>query len=316
MVVIDHAIPFLPLWLAPSHNITVVSAEEITNHLLRSTGATALFVRSVTTVNEQLLRGTNIAFVGSATAGIDHVDVDYLQSNTIAFAFAPGCNANAVANYVLDAIERNTITSNAAIGVVGFGHVGSCVARYARMRGNTVYVCDPPLVEQQFTFPSWSTVVDLATLLRCCDVVSVHVPLTRHGVYATANMITEDLLQSTKPGALFINTARGGIVLERALANLEQAGHLRAVLDVFAGEPDNVDPYVLQRVSQCTPHIAGYSFEAKQKGAQMVYEAFTGYVPPQPQLTSANFRLMRELYPLPHESRTPPTWEQCNVGDS
>ncbi|MCX6140967.1 MAG: 4-phosphoerythronate dehydrogenase [Candidatus Kapabacteria bacterium] len=335
MIFVDDQIPYLADALRLLEGVRTFSSDTMTNLQLRSSGATSLFVRSVTRVDHALLEGTEIQFVGSTTAGIDHVDIEYLQSRNIRFAHAPGCNSHAVAEYVMDWIDELSIPSRATIGIVGFGHIGKLVARYARARGMSVLVSDPPLQEAGFPFPSWCTVEPLSELMKHSDVVTLHVPYTEQGAYPTRAFITSDQLHSCKRGSLLINAARGGILDERCLADLVSEHTLRAVLDVFDNEP-NVDQYVTERIPFLTPHIAGYTRQAKENGVRMVYEAFTGsslFIPPASHLDKSTgpssavslhslkdkahtFKELRRLTPLREEHRTPPTWEELDVIDT
>lgn len=346
MLFIDDQIPHLAEILSLTDGVSRFDGRALTREQLRRSRTTAIFVRSVTSVDAKLLAGTDVAFVGSATAGIDHIDTEYLDSRNIRFAFAPGCNANAVAEYVLDAFEEHKIPRGATVGIVGFGHVGSLLARYARSLGYNVLVNDPPLQSAGTVFPKWATVVSLEELAARADAISFHVPLTDDGAFPTRDLITAGILKACKPGTLVVNTSRGGILDEHALADLVAAGTLRAVLDVFANEP-NVDPYVTERITHCTPHVAGYTVQAKENGALMIYEAFVGHpvrirdevelteeqiadqkplVTIEPvvvapydhhaRITPATFDELRRTYPLRNERRTPPTWDELDALDA
>lgn len=335
MIFVDDQIPHLAEALASFDNVQQFDGGALTNEIVRASESTALFVRSVTRVDQTLLTNTSIRFVGTATAGIDHIDVEYLASNGIAFASAPGSNANAVAEYVMDSLDELGLPPSATIGIVGFGNVGGCVARYACMRGMRILVNDPPLHEAGRSIPRWCSHHPLAELMEQSDVVTLHVPYTHSGPHATQRLITADLLCCCAKNTLIINTARGGILDERTLADLVTEGRLRAVLDVFAHEP-NIDPYVVDRVKYCTPHIAGYTYQAKKEASRLVFEAFTnGAVDPQlhnnetfynesatriwgrastdPGTFSTRFEELRKLWPLRNERHTPPTWEECDA---
>ncbi|MBC8124789.1 MAG: 4-phosphoerythronate dehydrogenase [Candidatus Kapabacteria bacterium] len=327
MIFIDNQIPYLAAVLSESHDVFLFDGRTLLREQLMRFKASAIFVRSVTPINAELLNGTVIRFVGSATAGIDHVDVEYLKARNISFASASGSNANAVAEYVMDWIDELHVVHSATIGIVGFGHIGKLVARYARAYGMQVLVNDPPLQSQHFLFPHWCSVVPLTEIMKRSDVITLHVPLTVKGASPTQNMITTELLNLCSSGTLFINAARGGLIDERHLSDLVSTGTLRAVLDVFANEP-NIDPYVVERIAHITPHIAGYSLQAKENAVSMVYEAYTGKpwvrpaiadipaTPTQLQLNHMNFEEVRRLTPLRDERRTPPTWEELDVVDS
>ena len=236
-----------------------------------------LLVRSVTKVNAELLEGTGVQFVGSATAGINHVDQDYLAKAGIRFAYAPGSNANSVAEYVTAAMLKLALRdgfelAGKTIGIVGHGQVGSRVALKCQALGMQTLINDPPLrdagVELDF--------VELDDLLGV-DILTLHVPLSFEGPFATANLIDRDWLNRIKkPGMLLLNTARGGVLDEGALWQVRTEGLVKqVVLDVFEDEknPQRVADAALKQADITTPHIAGYSYDAKVAGTVMLYEA-------------------------------------------
>lgn len=235
--------------------------------------ADALLVRSVTRVDASLLRDSPVRFVGSATIGIDHVDTGWLSERDIAFAHAPGCNAVAVADWVVAVLSALRVQGRHAfgsgtVGLIGAGHVGSRVRARLEALGYRVQVCDPPraAIEGPAGF------VDLATALAN-DVVTLHVPLTADGEHPTAGLIDAAGLARIPAGGILINAARGGVIDEDALASrLDDGPDLQAVLDTWAGEPD-IDADLLARVALGSPHIAGYSLEGRLRGTAMVAAA-------------------------------------------
>ncbi|HEY8517639.1 MAG TPA: 4-phosphoerythronate dehydrogenase [Candidatus Binatia bacterium] len=250
--------------------------------------ADALIVRSVTRVDERLLGASPVRFVATATIGTDHVDLGYLERRGIAFAHAPGCNARSVAEYVTAALleletEGGRPASGwhgATLGVVGAGNVGTRVMAMASALGLRVLVCDPPRAEVE----GESGFVPLARLLEEADVVTLHVPLTRDGRHPTWHLLGAAELARLRPGALLINTSRGGVADDRALREACAAGRISAVLDVWEGEPEP-DAALLDLVRLASPHIAGYSLDGKLAGTRMVAEAayrFFGVAPPDP----------------------------------
>ena len=236
-----------------------------------------LLVRSVTKVNAELLEGATVKFVGSATSGIDHVDQKYLQRAGIEFAYAPGCNANSVAEYVVAvllslAVRGRFDLAGKSIGIVGHGQVGSRVAAKCRALGMDTLINDPPLAQQGVELDF----VELEDLLGV-DILTLHVPLTFEGKYATANLIDADWLgQIRKPGMMVFNTCRGGVLDEGALWQGRSSGLIKqVVLDVYQDEksPQRVSDEALVQADITTPHIAGYSFDGKALGTVMLYQA-------------------------------------------
>ncbi|MFM1896967.1 MAG: hypothetical protein RLZZ385_2041 [Pseudomonadota bacterium] len=229
----------------------------------------AVVVRSTTRVDADLLENTPVKFVATATSGTDHVDVEYLQRRGIGFAHSKGCNANAVVEYCITALAELACQgrfdpATATVGIVGGGQVGGRLARRLVQLGLPVVVNDPLLsTEQEAAFAAAAvTLVDLETALRC-RVISLHVPLTESGRHATRHMLDARRLGALAPATVLINASRGGVVDNLALKNLLQQGQvLHAVLDVWEREP-TPDPELVQRVSLATPHIAGYSQQAK-----------------------------------------------------
>lgn len=273
--VIDEQIPFLAEWLDEVDATLMLPGRSITNDVLRESGATVLFVRSTTRVDRSLVENTNIRFVGSATAGIDHVDVDALHDLGITLASAPGSNAWAVVEYVMsNVLDLMPTLSDVRMGIIGVGNVGRRLAHAASRYGCTVLVNDPPLVDAGLLHDGEPySLVDLDTLCATCNVITVHTPLTSSGPYPTTDLLNADRLRSIAPGSIVINAARGGIVDEPTLVARHLAGDLTAVLDVYADEP-NVHHNTIASVERVTPHIAGYSLDAKRDGAAMVFAAY------------------------------------------
>ena len=236
--------------------------------------ADVLVVRSVTRVDERLLGDSSVRFVGTATSGVDHVDVGWLRRRGIEFAASEGCNSRPVAEYVLTAIlllarRRGFDPRRQTLGVVGVGRIGSLVAEWAEALGMVVLRYDPPL-QREHGGDEW---VDREELLARSDIVTLHVPLTGEGPNATEGMVERAWLSSMRSDAVLINTSRGEVVDERVLsAALEDKAVGGAILDVWRNEPV-VDARLAALVDIATPHVAGYSVEAKRRGAAMVYGA-------------------------------------------
>lgn len=234
-----------------------------------------LATRSTTRIDRCLLDGSRVRFYGTATIGYDHVDTGYLEDRGITWMSAAGCNAESVAQYVTAAL---TVCGGASglegmtLGVVGAGNVGRRVMTKARALGMKVLVNDPPRAGDPEDVEA-AGFVSLDTLLRECDAVTLHTPLTRSGPLRTLGLIDRDKLALMRPGAWLFNTARGGIVDEEALAGAVAGGRLsRVVLDTWRGEP-GFSPGLAAMVNIATPHIAGHSYEGKVNGTMMVYVA-------------------------------------------
>lgn len=241
-----------------------------------------LFVRSITRVDEALLRGTRVRFLGTATSGSDHIVQADLARLGIPFYAALGCNANSVSEYMAAAwlaVARRTgrTLRGCRVGVIGVGHVGSLVAEKARALGMEPVLNDPPKARET----GLDQYRPLEALLDC-DIVTCHTPLTYDGEDPTFHLIGESFLSTMKAGAWFCNAGRGEVVDEAALHRAIDAGRLGAcILDVWGKEPA-IDGRLAAKVDVATPHIAGYSVEGKLNGTSMVYEAacaFLGVAP-------------------------------------
>ncbi len=272
-IVADENIPYVADAFGPLGVVKTMAGRKMTREALAE--ADVLLVRSITPVNEALLAGTPVRFVGTATIGFDHVDTAYLERQGIAFATASGSNANSVAEYITAALlvlaERSEVRlEGKTLGVVGYGNVGTKVVRYGSgVLGMRVLINDPPL--QRAGVPV--EFVGLEQVLAESDAVTFHVPLTKEGPDRTHRLIDGAQLAKMKPGAILLNSARGLVVVGADLQAALAAGRVgAAVLDVWENEP-GIDAALLERVAIGTPHIAGYSFDGKVAGTQMLFDA-------------------------------------------
>lgn len=252
--------------------------------------ADVLLVRSVTPVDADLLAGSAVQFVGSATIGTDHIDRDYLRERGIAFAHAPASNADSVADYVIAvlvrlAIRQRTALRGKTIGIVGCGNIGSRLARRLPALGLRVLKNDPPRAEAATATGKAHDFVPLDAVLAEADIVTLHVPLTDEGDHPTYHLFDENTLRRMQRGGWLINTSRGSVVDNAALNRVVADGHLSAVaLDVWEGEP-TPDPALLHAVDLATPHIAGYAYDGKVRGTTMLYEALCEHLGTDPTWT-------------------------------
>ncbi len=265
-IVADENIPFAREAFSTIGEITLVHGRS----LPPLDDCDALIVRSITKVNGDLLDGTPVSFVGTATIGFDHIDRAYLERRGIGFSSAPGSNSNSVAEYVVAALleyagTKDITLAGTSIGVVGVGNVGSKVAAKCRALGMSVLLNDPPRAEESGD-PSFLPLDDLPG----ADFLTFHVPLTKDGPHPTWHLASDSLLSSMN--GVLLNTSRGSVVDEAAL-HRHLGGSVRdAILDVWEHEPD-VDRSLAVKVFGGTPHIAGYSFDGKVNGTQMMYDA-------------------------------------------
>ena len=261
--------------------VVVVPDREIGPATVRD--ADALIIRSKTEVNRALLEGSRVGFVGTATAGFDHLDTDYLQAADVAWTAAGGCNANSVAEYIVAALcllaRRHSLRlAGLTLGVIGCGQVGRRVVEKAQRLGMRVLQNDPPLALQTAD-PVFRP---LGEILPQCDGVTLHVPLTDKGPFPTAHMVNCRFLGKLKPGALFCNAARGAVLDTASLRlALEKKAVAHAVLDVWENEPV-ISRELLAAADLGTSHIAGYSFEGLLNGTVQVYREACHFFETQP----------------------------------
>ncbi len=240
--------------------------------------ADVLLVRSITRVNRELLAGSKVRFIGSATIGTDHIDLDWIAEQGIVFANAPASNAISAAEYVVSALlyvasRRAIDLSRLTAGIIGCGNVGSRVQTRLQAMGMQCLVCDPPRAEEEGP----DGFVDMSDLAGA-DLITVHVPLVVEGQHRTINLINQDFLQSLSADCIFINTSRGDVVDESALKlKHEQYSSFRSILDVWNNEP-LIDVELGGYADIATPHIAGYSIDGKLRATGMLYEALNSYL--------------------------------------
>jgi erythronate-4-phosphate dehydrogenase len=236
--------------------------------------ADVLLVRSTTKVNAELLaHNSRLKFIGTATAGTNHVDKAYLKQHGILFQSAAGCNAVAVAEYVLSSLfvmaeKLGWQLQEKTIGIVGAGHVGTALQQKLSALDIAYQLCDPPLRDAGDP----RSFVDMDGIMQC-DVITLHVPLVIQGLYPTANMFDAARLSQLSEQQVLINACRGEVMDNAAaLALFEQGKKLNLVLDVWENEP-NINLALVPYVALGTAHIAGHTIEGKARGTEMLYQA-------------------------------------------
>ena len=274
-IVADENIPFIREVFAGLGRVETYAGRSISAEHVKD--ADVLLVRSVTKVNESLLSGSSIKFVGTCTIGTDHVDNAYLDKHGVAFSAAPGCNANAVVDYVISTLVvlsqggeygQSFDLLSRCVGIVGVGNVGRRLKSRLEAMGVRCLYTDPLHDDEEVL-----GMVHLEELLAEADIISLHVPLTTSGAHPTYHLLNAGNLAQLKQNTLLINTARGPVVDNKALADvLAKRPDMSAVLDVWEHEPE-VDLELLSRVALSTPHIAGYSLDGKIRGTEMIYQA-------------------------------------------
>lgn len=269
-IVADKAIPFLEGVFDPYADMTYLPGDKIGPEDVRD--ADVLMVRTRTKCNADLLEGSKVKFIATATIGTDHIDFPYCDSKGIVVRNAPGCNAGGVMEYVFSALyglaSRKSISLQGdTIGIIGVGHVGSLIERMGRALGFKILKCDPPRAEAEGSFGF----CDLEYLLQNSQIVTLHVPLDE----TTRGMANSEFFSLMQPGAFFINAARGEVVCDDALkAAIPKLGPV--IIDTWNHEPD-IDLDLMDKVAIATPHIAGYSYQGKQNGTAAAVRAVAHY---------------------------------------
>ncbi len=306
-IVIDEKIPFIRGVFERWADVVYSPGRQIDARTVKD--ADALIVRTRTKCNSDLLKGSSVRIVASATIGYDHIDTEWLEANGIVWASAPGCNSGSVMQYITSLLlflagKHNLDLQSMTLGVVGVGNVGSKVERAARALGMRVLLNDPPRERsegrQAVTLQagarqgtSGTEFHHLHKLLTESDILTLHVPLTREGEDRTFHLLNKENLPLMKRSAILVNTSRGEVVDNTALREALKTGLLRgAALDVWEGEPA-ADPQLVDLADIATPHIAGYSVDGKanatissvRRVAKELYLPLTEWVPaalPQP----------------------------------
>ena len=262
-IIIDKGIPFLEGVFGSGITALHLPPEEITSETVRE--ADALFVRTRTRIDRALLEGSKVRFVATATIGFDHIDQAYCQEAGIHWVSCPGCNAQAVCDYVEEAISSmKSDKTELTVGIIGYGHVGKLVAQMAEKKGYKTLISDPPLGIGEA----------LQTIAPLCDVITFHTPLTHEGKYPTYHLCDANILRLCQPNTLIINAARGGVIDEKALCDiLTEKGQLSTVIDCWEGEPE-INKTLLNMVDMASFHIAGYSIQGKMRASEMCLHAF------------------------------------------
>ena len=275
--VIDEKIPYLrDALIAMGVDVVALPGDAIRSRDLLD--AQALFVRTRTRCDAELLTGTAVRFIGTATIGYDHIDSEYCKANGIVWTNAAGCNAGAVLQYVQSVIyswarDKGRDLNGLVLGVVGLGEIGSRVAAWAENEGMRVLANDPPKADAGV-----QGLVSLSEVAELCDIITFHPTLNVDGAYKSFHLADKDFFASLKRCRLLINASRGAVVDNDALLAALDAGVVEcAAIDVWENEP-HINLALLNKVYIATPHIAGYSAEGKINATSIVLGEFAHYV--------------------------------------
>lgn len=277
-IIADNKIPFLKGVFEPFCEISYISGNEINRDCLK--GVEVLIVRTRTICNEELLKGSSVKFIATATIGYDHIDVSYCAQNNIKWVNAPGCNSGAVQQWFMAAIlkyakEKEIDLKKKVLGIVGVGNVGKKIVNFADAIEMPVILNDPPREKEEGSCVFRS----LETIKRECDIITFHVPLIIEGEYRTYHLANESFIKEVQTGSVLLNSSRGE-VLDSDLLELKKkhnAYNYDLLLDVWEGEP-GISKEWLEQTHIATPHIAGYSAEGKANGTAMVVQQVGEYL--------------------------------------
>ena len=264
-IVCDNKIPFLRGVLEPFADVVYLPGKETTPEVVKD--ADALITRTRTICNEALLSGSQVQAIATATIGFDHIDTAWCDAHGIFWENAPGCNSGSVKQYIASVLvtlakRYGFDLTEKTLGVVGVGNVGRKVVSVARALGMKVLLNDPPRARKEGP----EAFVTLDEICAQCDIITVHVPLSKTGEDATWHLFDGPRLATLRPDQILVNSSRGPVVDNAALKAVLQKGGLKAaVLDVWEGEP-NLDPELVSLLAITTPHIAGYSADGKANG--------------------------------------------------
>lgn len=270
-IIIDKNIPFAKEVLDTYFEVEAIAGVDITSANLEN--ASALCVRTRTKCDKVLLEGSSVKFIGTATIGFNHIDMEWCEEMGVSVKTAAGCNAGGVVSYVLRCLIEFEHTSSSVVGIIGVGNIGKLLDQRLRYFGFKTLLCDPfrAIEEGSSGFSS------LEEVLKNSDVITVHTPLISEGENKTLALVDKEFFALCKDGVTFINSSRGEVLVDSDLVKaLKQGKVARAAIDVWNNEP-SIDINLLNVVDIATPHIAGYSIQGKANGTSMIVNAIGGF---------------------------------------
>jgi len=266
-IVADNTVPYLKGILEPVAEVVYLSAGEFTPEAVHD--ADALIVRSIDKCTRELLFGSRVKLITTATIGFDHIDTQFCADAGITWMNAPGCNAVSVSQYVLGALTNLSLKTHEplkgkTIGIIGVGHVGKEVEKVCSAMGMHILRNDPPREESE----GKTEFVDLKTIAEESDIVTFHTPLTKEGRFATRHLANIDFLKKLKRKPWYINASRGAVHDTDALLEAYRNGQIsEMIIDCWENEP-NISHKLLTEAAIATPHIAGFSADGKANGTR------------------------------------------------
>lgn len=276
-IIVDDKIPFIKEAIEKiADEVVYAPGKDFTPSLVKD--ADALIIRTRTRCNRELLEGSKVKFIATATIGFDHIDAEYCREAGITWTNAPGCNSASVAQYLQSSLIllqtlKGINLPEVTIGIIGVGNVGSKVAKVAQELGMRVLLNDLPREDRE----GKQGFSSLQTLAEECDVLTFHVPLYKEGKYKTFHLADEVFFQSLKRKPVIINTSRGEVIQTDALLKALNSRMISdAIIDVWEHEPE-INRDLLEKTFIGTPHIAGYSADGKANATRMSLDAICNF---------------------------------------
>lgn len=272
VLIIDDHIPFIKGILEPFANVIYAPEGFIDKEL--ASKANGLIIRTRTYCNAELLEGSPVRFIASATIGTDHIDSQYCAERGIEWHHATGCNSGSVMQYMASVLSSLSVRDNIhlegiKIGIIGAGNVGMKVAILTKLLGMNPLLNDPPRARKEGP----DEFVSLDRIKAECDIITFHVPLNLGGMDRTYHLADDDFFNNLRKKPLIINTSRGAVIENSAIKSALLKGMIQGfVADVWEDEP-HIDSELLDLAHIATPHIAGYSVEGKANGTAAVVRA-------------------------------------------
>jgi erythronate-4-phosphate dehydrogenase len=275
-IIIDDKIPYIKGALEKVAEVIYLPGSKTTPDIVKN--ADAIITRTRTICNKQLLEGSSVKFIATATIGYDHIDTEYCESAGIEWTNAPGCNAESVNQYISSALfswsmKNRTGLAGKTIGIIGVGQVGSRIAKTCEIIGMRVLLSDLPRERKEGS----GMFTNVQTIQNESDIITFHVPLNMTGEDATYHMVNSEFLQMLKKKPLLINSCRGEVFNTEAVKQARKSGLISGlIIDCWENEPD-LDLELLRMVEYGTPHIAGYSKDGKANGTKMSVQAVSRF---------------------------------------
>lgn len=275
-IIADNTIPFLKGIIESVGDVTYLDSGQFTAENVRD--AEVLIVRSIDKCSREILEGSRVKLITTATIGFDHIDTAYCDEAGITWKNAPGSNARSVAEYLVACLVTCSLRSGESlsgktIGIVGVGHVGSQVDTLSTALGMHVLRNDPPRAEREGN----NEFVSLDRIAEEADIITFHTPLTKEGKFPSFHLADISFINKFKRKPLLINTCRGAVFDTKAiLKGIDSVQTGALILDCWEHEP-NISLDLLRHTNIATPHIAGFSADGKANATRMCLEEISRF---------------------------------------